>query len=682
MSRTDKNYIRKVLNTNPTSVNTRTGGPGAKEQYFLGPTFDQDLEDNGLGLGGIDQVEVKEISGYNSFKADAKTPRTPTVYSQFTGDVSGLTNPLATSDLTALFEFHSLYASEWEQKNFKITISNVTASADDFNPYGTFSVLVRDARDSDNAPVVYERFSNLNLNPASSNFISAVIGDMQMFWDDAERRYKMRGQYPNKSKYIRVKVASAVESGDANAALLPFAFAAPKHAAIETNKEPKFAFRETTADDKTLTSAKNACFGITTDRPGQHGRFDESYQDIVRPLKGDEDMFSANGVLFSLDKLKVTGNNCSFNPSTDEFQAQTTGTNGAANNAKAHTFILDAGFNSFTLPLAGGLDGIDITEVEPFCDPILKGKSAKGSYAYNSLSKAIDTVSDPEVVECNLMTIPGCADNGITGKLISTCESRADALAIVDLTNDYIPVGWTSANAANRQPNVDLAISDLKSRAISSSYACSFFPWVQVNDVINNRLVWMPPSVAALGTMASSAAKSELWFAPAGFTRGGLSAGAGGLPVSQVKLRLNSKERDKLYDANINPIAQFPAEGIVIFGQKTLQVTPSALDRINVRRLMIHVKKEISRMAATVLFDQNVEATWIRFTSKAEPFLASVKARFGLTEYRIVLDETTTTPELIDRNILYAKIFLKPARAIEFIAIDFVITNTGASFDD
>ena len=182
--------------------------------------------------------------------------------------------------------------------------------------------------------------------------------------------------------------------------------------------------------------------------------------------------------------------------------------------------------------------------------------------------------------------------------------------------------------------------------------------------------------------MGSSAANSELWFAPAGFTRGGLTGGAGGLPVSQVRMRLNSKQRDKLYEANINPIAQFPSEGIVVFGQKTLQVTPSALDRINVRRLMIFLKKEISRMASTVLFDQNVQVTWSRFLSEAEPFLGSVKTRFGLSEYKIVLDETTTTPELVDRNIVYAKVFLKPARSIEFIAIDFVITNTGASFDD
>ena len=192
----------------------------------------------------------------------------------------------------------------------------------------------------------------------------------------------------------------------------------------------------------------------------------------------------------------------------------------------------------------------------------------------------------------------------------------------------------------------------------------------------------MPPSVAAIGTLGSSAATSEVWFAPAGFNRGGLTEGSAGIPVLNVRQRLTSKNRDDLYDANINPIASFPSEGIVMFGQKTLQVTPSALDRINVRRLLIFLKKEISRMSATLLFDQNVQATWNRFLAQVLPFLASVKTRLGLMDYRVILDESTTTPDLIDRNIMYAKIFLKPAKAIEFIALDFVITDSGASFED
>ena len=124
------------------------------------------------------------------------------------------------------------------------------------------------------------------------------------------------------------------------------------------------------------------------------------------------------------------------------------------------------------------------------------------------------------------------------------------------------------------------------------------------------------------------------------------------------------------------------SEGIVVFGQKTMQVQRSALDRINVRRLMIYVKKEISRIASRLLFDQNVQTTWARFTSQVNPFLSSVQSRLGLTEFKVVLDETTTTPDLVDQNIMYAKIFLKPARAIEFIAIDFVVTRSGASFED
>jgi phage tail sheath protein FI len=141
---------------------------------------------------------------------------------------------------------------------------------------------------------------------------------------------------------------------------------------------------------------------------------------------------------------------------------------------------------------------------------------------------------------------------------------------------------------------------------------------------------------------------------------------------------LTKQDRDDLYEENINPIARFPAVGeIVIFGQKTLQQTPSALDRINVRRLMIYLKKKIGEIADTILFDQNVNTTWNRFRAQARRVLSDVQARFGITEFKLVLDETTTTADLVDRNILYAKIFVKPARAIEFIAIDFVITRSG-----
>tara|TARA_R110001592_G_scaffold108644_3_gene303420 strand:- start:2367 stop:3371 length:1005 start_codon:yes stop_codon:yes gene_type:complete len=332
----------------------------------------------------------------------------------------------------------------------------------------------------------------------------------------------------------------------------------------------------------------------------------------------------------------------------------------------------------------GGFNGFDVTEAEPFRNSQLTvGSSTElNHYAFNTIDRAIKTVADPEVVECNIMTIPGITNDDLTDRLIDTAESRADTLAIVDIKDVFTPSTENTDSFTNNLGTVKTTVSNVQTRDINSSYACAYYPWIQAKDTRNDRLVWMPPSIVALGTFASSQAKTEVWFAPAGFTRGGLTEGSAGIPVVQVSERLTSKQRDSLYENNINPIAKFPSEGIVIFGQKTLQAGQSALDRINVRRLMIFVKKQVSRIAATILFDQNVPTTWSRFTSQVNPFLASVQSRLGITEFKVVLDETTTTPDLIDRNILYAKIYIKPARAIEFIAIDFIITKTGASFDD
>jgi hypothetical protein len=346
--------------------------------------------------------------------------------------------------------------------------------------------------------------------------------------------------------------------------------------------------------------------------------------------------------------------------------------------------ILEHGYDQFAMPIIGGFDGLDITEKDPFRNTLLGNETELTHYAFNSIKRAIDTVADPEVLDMNLASVPGVTNSTLTTHLTEVCRDRGDCLAVIDLENDYVPRHEGVIDEFNRLPNVEQAVVALKERRINNSYGTAYFPWVQTRDTTSGAVLWMPPSVVALGTMAFSETRpgSELWFAPAGFNRGGLSGGAGGIPVTNVRYRLTSKERDQLYEANINPIASFPNEGIVVFGNKTLQVTPSALDRVNVRRLMIFIKKEVSRIANDILFDQNVEVTWNRFTSRVEPLLGSIKSRFGLTDFKVVLDETTTTPDLVDRNIVYAKIFLKPAQAIEFIAIDFNITRTGASFAD
>ena len=345
--------------------------------------------------------------------------------------------------------------------------------------------------------------------------------------------------------------------------------------------------------------------------------------------------------------------------------------------------VLNAGVDRFTTVFAGGFDGLNVKESEPF-RTVNTGddNDVTTNYAYNSVQVAIDSLRDPEVVEYDLVAMPGLINNTLNETLFNMCEDRGDALAVIDLKEGYTPEYESTSDAAARRGNVENTIENLKGLTWNTNYGCAYYPWVQIRDLNNGQLVWAPPSIAALGAMSYGQKASELWFAPAGFTRGGLSAGKAGLPVVAVRERLTSKQRDKLYDNNINPIAQFPAEGIVIFGQKTLQVTPSALDRINVRRLMIFLKRQISRFAATILFDQNVRVTWNRFKGRVEPFLRGVQAGLGITAFKMVLDDTTTTPDLVDRNIVYAKIYLKPARSIEYIAIDFILTDSGAAFED
>jgi len=365
--------------------------------------------------------------------------------------------------------------------------------------------------------------------------------------------------------------------------------------------------------------------------------------------------------------------------------SRTETTSWTAQTGNDYRSLIDLGYDSFAAPFFGGFDGFDITVPDPLANTQIATAGTKAnSYEFNTYRQALETVADPELLDFNVLAVPGLTHEGLSNYQMDLCQERRDALAVIDLPNVYTPFAeeYVEDKTLRANRNVIGTVQALRQRRIDNSYACTFYPWVQTRDSVNGQTLWVPPSVAMMGVFGSSQAKSDVWFAPAGFNRGGLSDGAAGIPILNASSRLSSKERDMLYDAHINPIASFPSTGIVVFGQKTLQMRRSALDRINVRRLVIFLKKQISVLSTQVLFEQNVQATWDRFKGLIEPFLANVKTRYGVTEYKLILDETTTTPDLIDQNILYAKIMIKPARAIEFIAIDFIIANTGASFDD
>ena len=240
--------------------------------------------------------------------------------------------------------------------------------------------------------------------------------------------------------------------------------------------------------------------------------------------------------------------------------------------------------------------------------------------------------------------------------LTSTTE-RGDAIAVVDLTGE----------SANLLTAIDEAAS------LDNSYAATYWPWVQVNAPNTGKLTWVPASTIIPSVYAFNDRVAAPWFAPAGFSRGGLN-------VIQAKRKLSPADRDALYAANINSIATFPGQGVVAYGQKTLQKKASALDRVNVRRLLIELKSYIGQVANTLVFEQNSNATRNRFLAQTNPYLESIQQRQGLYAYKVVMDDTNNTADVIDRNQLVGQIFIQPTKTAEFIILDFNVTPTGATF--
>ena len=277
-------------------------------------------------------------------------------------------------------------------------------------------------------------------------------------------------------------------------------------------------------------------------------------------------------------------------------------------------------------------------------------------------TNAISVLGNKDEYVFNIISVPGLtrASHGTqVDAVISLAESRGDCIAVVDLSN----YGTSVANAA--------AAAD----SVNSSYGAAYWPWLQTQSATGKN-VWIPASTIIPGVYAFTDGAAAPWFAPAGLTRGGIG------DVIQAERKLTRSQRDTLYDATVNPIATFPGAGINVFGQKTLQTKSSALDRVNVRRLMIDLKKFVGDVSRTLVFEQNTTTTRNGFLAQVNPYLESVVQRQGLYAYRVVMDDSNNTPDVIDRNQLIGQIFIQPAKTVEFIVLDFTIEPTGATFGE
>jgi hypothetical protein len=284
----------------------------------------------------------------------------------------------------------------------------------------------------------------------------------------------------------------------------------------------------------------------------------------------------------------------------------------------------------------------------------------------NDYTESISLLANKDAYQYNLITAPGLIADGtncpshvpVVTQLLNVVQDRGDSMTLLDLVRYGSPIIPVTTNALT----------------YDTSYAAAYWPWVQTIDPNSARQVWIPASTLIPGVYAFNDNISEPWFAPAGTNRGRMST------VIRAERYLTQGNRDLLYENNINSIATFPNTGVTVFGQKTLQKKRSALDRVNVRRLLIELKNYISQVADTLVFEQNTVTTRNNFLSQVNPYLASVQQRQGLTAFKVVMDETNNTPTTIDNNQLIGQIYLQPTKTVEFIILDFNILPTGATF--
>ena len=581
----------------------------------------------------------------------------------FTNDYLEAFTPYVTSQKigaasTNLFRFATISHGIHANYEVKIGIANIRAAGTIAgSEYGDFDVVVLYVdqskvgvtpftyEDDDLRPNIVETFK-CNLDPNSPRYIARVIGDRYVTIT-SEGKVVVNGDYSNKSKYIRVEVTDAVKNGAISQTLVPFGFRALSTPIPDDFTQPTAA---TFVSDQTSGGAYNrrVYFGFSYDFATTDNF------NYLRPIPASQSTTGSNVDFYLSNYTQNVGAN--FPTSTSPYTGSIDLTTNTSLDSRKFMVPFQGGFDGHKPHLqkktgtyieAGNTQGFDISTT-----------SADG---YTSYKRALDTISNSDEFDINMIVTPGVIHSlhsSITTYAKDVCEDRGDAFYVMD--------------TIGIDDNIATAVSTVE--GLDTNYAATYYPWVKIIDFERNKPVWVPPSVVLPGVLAFNDRVSAEWFAPAGLNRGGLTE------VVEVKTRLTQTERDDLYDARINPIAVFPSTGVCVWGQKTLQGRPSALDRINVRRLLIAAKKFIASATRFLVFEQNTTQTRTRFLNIVTPYLESIQQRQGLYAFRVIMDESNNTPDIIDRNILYGQLFLQPAKTAEFIILDFNIQSTGAAF--
>ena len=641
------NYITKIFGKSPKSVD-----------YPVYVQYENSAA-TGLFSNLADvTIELAKLSNYE-FLTDYSTAATPWVTSQKIGT--------ATKNL---FKFHTISHGSTVNYEVKVGIRDVRTSSEtsDPNGFGTFTVEVRrintanianspyTSQDTDQAPDIIETYLNVNLDPDSPNYIARRIGNRYQTVTDAGN-IVVNGDYPNVSKYVRVEVTDAVTNKTNDKTLIPFGFRAmnsPMPMASGSLNLSAVTYKTTQV--QTSYNANNYLgFDFTA----------TANLNYLAPTPSTGLVTGSNSDFYlgNVNQDAQAGFPSVNAPYSGSIETALT------SGSSYFTNVVATSTRKFIVPFQGGFDGArpnlpkfsgtNITDTNTFgfdCSTT----TATGTKAYN---KAFTLLSNTDYYDMNMLVTPGILQSkhsAVTSLARNLVTGRQDAFYVMD------------SNALT--DSITTAVSQVTT--LDNNYTATYWPWVKIINPANNVPLWVPPSVVVPGALSFNDSVAAPWYAPAGLNRGGLTS------VIDTYQNLSQADRNTLYEARINPIANFPNDGVVIWGQKTLQARPSALDRVNVRRLLITVKKFIASSTRYLVFEQNVVATRDRFTQIVNPYLESVRAQQGLYAFRVVMDSTNNTPDLIDQNILYGQIFLQPTRTAEFIILDFNIQPTGASFPE
>jgi len=571
------------------------------------------------------------IAGVNSYTSGKsyKAASTPWVVSQ---TVNATNSPL--------FKFHTLSHGNNSNMVCKVSLLAIKkAGSVSGQEYGSFTVVVRKFDDTDNKVVGLESYANCNLDANSPNYVARRIGDKYKYYQTigTDSKLVVKGDYGNMSKFVRVEAHENCRNGVYSDQLIPFgneAYVSPFSSGVY-GSYPAAAL----VTSRSLTTDTKTYYGFNFNETV----LNNGMNNYLAPLSDDAGI--GYNKTFKLETCQVTGS----------------------------TVGLDASLSSkrFTLAFQGGFDGVNPATPVKIGNDLSSGNSFGLSFTntnasgYLAYKKALDTVSNPDEIDINLVVLPGILSSNasnIVQKVIDVCEDRGDCFYVFDGVNSIS--GDSVSTALSQADNYD------------TNYAAMYYPWIKILDATVNKHLWVPPSVVVPGVIAYNDKVAFPWFAPAGLNRGSLGT------VSDVYTRLTHGERDDLYEGKVNPIAVFPGVGVCIWGQKTLQTKPSALDRINVRRLLIKLKKFIASSTRYLVFENNTTATRNRFLNMVNPYMETVQQQQGLYAFKVVMDETNNTPDVVDRNQMKGEIFLQPAKSAEFIIVDFNIMRTGASFEE